>query len=553
MTTFKNLFVVSRLNNRTIFSSLFAIIICASFLFSCSGFKPPHVAKLELKEKDDAYFQFIRADLMGLQGETRRSTNGLLKLVERYPKMAYFYYLLAQNYVQEKRLQDAMDSVKKALEIEPAFVDARLFLGQIYATEGHHIEAIREFNQAIHDDPKREEGYSLLASEEIAIHEFGRAQDSLRRLISLNPDATSAYYFLGVINEQYLHRPDVAIRMYQEAISIDPANINVHNAIAELYLKRKQLNKALAKYKEMALIDPDNVAIWLRVALIHYELKEFDESIGVFERILVKNPEADKIRFYLGILYENSKQTTKAIEELAQVPANSSYFKDSRIHIAAMQRQVGNFDAAVATLIDAIEHKAQVPDFYEYLAALYEENKNYQDAIDILERGRSALPDEEKMAFLLGILYEKVEERDAAIATMREVLRINPQNASALNYIGYTYVERGERVTEALEMIEQALLLRPDDGYITDSLGWAYHRQGDDERAMKYLQKAIRLVPGEPTILDHLGEVLFSRGDTKGALKYFEQALESGLKKPEPDEEELTKIREKIERLSSGK
>lgn len=516
---------------------------------ACSGHHPRHATKIELKEKDDAYLQFIRADLLSLQGEMRRSDAELVRLTQRYPQMAYFYALLAQNYGQEKRYEEAVKAAKHALELEPRFTEARLTLGRLYAVQERHDDAAREFAAAIRDDPKREEAYPFLANECVAHGEYGRALEALRRLLAVNPDSVVAYYYMGAINAQHLNRLGEALRLYQEALNIDPANANVHNAIAEVYLRQRQLRKALGKYEEIAHLEPDEVAVQLRIALIHYELKEYPEAIAVFERILARNPEADKIRFYLGVLYENVKEPDKAIAQLLQVPPKSSYFKDARLHVAALMREAGRVDDAVAELFDAIAQRGRIPEFYEYLAAIFEENKRFAEAIDILERGHEALPDEEKIAFLLGIVYEKVEDRDNAVRAMREVLRINPQNASALNYIGYTYVEQGENLGEALEMIQEALVLRPEDGYITDSLGWAYFRLGDDEQALKFLTKANRLVPGEPTILDHLGEVLLRRGDAKGALKCFDQALEAGKKKREPDEKELERIREKIEKL----
>lgn len=519
---------------------------------ACGGTHPRHATRIELKEKDDAYLQFIRADLLSLEGEVRRSNAELIKLTQRYPQMAYFFALLAQNYGQEKRYAEAVKTAQKALELDPHLMEARITLGKLYALQEQHEDASREFAAAIRDDPKDEEIYPFLANEYVALGEYRRAIEVLRKLLTINPDSVIAYYYMGAINARHLNRLGEALRLYQEALSIDPANANVHNAVAEVYLRQQQLRKALAKYQEIAHLEPDEIAVWLRIALIHYELKEYPEAIAIFEQILDRNPEADKIRFYLGILYENTKERDKAIDELLLVPPKSSYFKEARLHVAALMREAGQIDEAIEELLDAIEQRERIPEFYEYLAAIFEENKRFAEAIDILERGHEALPDEEKIVFLLGIVYEKVEDRENAVRAMSEVLRINPQNASALNYIGYTYIEQGENLDEALEMIQEALILRPDDGYITDSLGWAYFQMGNVEQAFTYLTRANRLVPGEPTILDHLGEVLLHRGDVKGALRCFEQAIEAGKKKKDPDEKELERIREKIERLKGS-
>lgn len=522
------------------------------FLSSCSGAKPVRYAKIELKEKDDVYLQFIRADMLAISGETRKSSAELLKLIQRYPEMAYFHYLLAENLGREKRIDAAIESAKKALELDPGFSEARIYLGRLYASQDNRADAVREFSTVVRDDPKREEVYPLLAGEYVVERDYARAIETLRRLLAVNPDSVIAYYYLGVVYDQNLRRPAEALRMYQEALAIDPGSVSVHNAIAELYLRQQELRKALAKYREVSHLEPDDVAVMLRIALIHYELKEYDEATVIFERIISNNPEADKIRFYLGILYESAKKPEKAIAELTQVPPKSSYFKDARIHVASLLREAERPDEAIALLREAIVQKGKVPEFYEYLAAVYEENGRIPEAIEILEAGHSALPDEEKISFLLGIVYERAQERERAIWAMQEVLRVNPQNASALNYIGYTWADAGENLEQALEMIQQALVLRPGDGYITDSLGWAYFKMGDDERAFKYLTKANKLAPNEPTILDHLGEVTLYRGDAKAALKFFEQALDAGRRKKDPDEREMEKLKEKIDRIKGS-
>lgn len=527
----------------------FLTIFLFSGIVGCTGHPPIKTAKIEIKDKDDVYFQFIRADVLAMSGETRKSTAELLKLVEHYPNMAFFYLLIAENYGKEKRFGEALAACEKALEINPDFADARAYLGRLYATEGKHAEAARAFSDAIKSDPKKEELYPFLANEYLALHDTGRAIDALKSMLKVDPDAVTAYFYIGVIYAEHLNKPAEALRMYQEVLAIDPGNINAHNAIADLYLKQKELKKALAKYREIAHLEPDDVAIQIRVALIHYELKEYDQAIEVFEQILKKNPEADKIRFYLGILYEGAKKNQNALAEFARVPVNSSYYKDARLHMASISRAAGNIDEAVLGLRKAIAEKGQIAEFYEYLAALFEETREYKQAIVVLEDGRESLPDEEKIVFLLGILYEKVMDRDRAIDAMRDVVKINPKNASALNYIGYTYAERGENLDEALQMVEQALVLKPDDGYITDSLGWVYFKKGDSERALKYLMKANNIVPGEPTIELHIGEVMKARGDEKGALKFYEQALGSSLKKKETDQPEIEIIRQRIEEL----
>jgi Flp pilus assembly protein TadD len=97
--------------------------------------------------------------------------------------------------------------------------------------------------------------------------------------------------------------------------------------------------------------------------------------------------------------------------------------------------------------------------------------------------------------------------KQESIDAMKQVLALTPDDAEALNYLGYTYADLGINLEEAESLIQQALALKPDDGYIADSLGWVYFKKGNYRQALKWLNKAVQLVPDDPTILEHLGDV----------------------------------------------
>ena len=143
------------------------------------------------------------------------------------------------------------------------------------------------------------------------------------------------------------------------------------------------------------------------------------------------------------------------------------------------------------------------------------------------------------MLYQLGVLYGTAQKTDEALDYMLRALEKNPNNPHALNYVGYTWVERGERLDEAEEMILRALQQRPNDGYITDSLGWVYYmkarplviggRQADAadylERARQKLTLAAELTGGDPVVSEHLGDVHLLMNDKAGALEFYKEAV----------------------------
>lgn len=520
-------------------------------LASCAAKGKPATVKMD-DVKLNPYYDFLRADVLLLEGDSKKSMQELGKLIKEHPDEAYYHFLLAQNLAQDGRLTEAAASCLRAVQLAPGITDFRMFLGRIYASQDMNKDAEKVFLTVIRDDPKLEDAYLQLARALIAQHEYNRAIVTMRDLLKVNPDSSIAYYYIGSIYEQHLGQSNKALAAFREALEIDPGNAVVHNAMAEIYLSKKQLRKALAKYEEIAHLEPDDITTHLRIALIQYELKEYDKAIESFELIVADNPDADKIRYYLGVLYEGVEKSDSAISQFRIVPPNSSYYKDARLHLAGILREQGRTEDAVEALREGIKQKPQVGAFYEYLGALLEERKDSAEAIAVVKAGRSALPDDERIAFFLALLYERAGDRNQAVSTMKEVLEINPQNAGALNYVGYTNAERGKDLEEALDMVERALILRPDDGYIMDSLGWVYFKMGDSEKALEYLQKASKLVPEEPTILYHKGEVLLEMGKRDEALGLFERAFKAAEKSGETDPEELRRIKDRIGELRGG-
>ena len=132
---------------------------------------------------------------------------------------------------------------------------------------------------------------------------------------------------------------------------------------------------------------------------------------------------------------------------------------------------------------------------------------------------------------------------------MEMVIEIDPRHADALNYIGYTYADKGIYLDRALGLIERAIKYKPNSGYIVDSLGWVYFRKGQYDRALEELKRAITLCPEDPTINEHLGDVYFRKEDYGKALNSYKQALSL----ENADHERLKgKINEVMERLKGN-
>jgi len=267
-------------------------------------------------------------------------------------------------------------------------------------------------------------------------------------------------------------------------------------------------------------------------------------------------PDSDAALFRLGILAIRAGQLHKAQLFFARLPRNSLYYNDMQLLTALSinQRLADKSDATkrqnkqAAQELEAMIAKAG-PDktaLENVLANVYLQTEDYPAAVKTLDRliGKIKLPQKRDWSiyFQRGIAYERLNNWPKAEADFRLTLRLNPQSADALNYYGYSLVDKGLNLERGLEMTRRAALLEPKNGAIIDSLGWAYYKMGRYDEALPLLEKAVRLEPGESSINDHLGDVYWRMGDKLPAVFQWNHALAYN-----PDPKDVPAIRAKLQ------
>jgi tetratricopeptide (TPR) repeat protein len=249
----------------------------------------------------------------------------------------------------------------------------------------------------------------------------------------------------------------------------------------------------------------------------------------------------------LADLYESVKKPQMAIKVYERVPASSPLKRNAQIQQATDLDTADRSDEAIR-ILKAVT--AQDPKDLEAIMALgniERGRKRFADCTQTYTQGIDALPSASEKGnwvyyYFRGICEERSKQWSKAEADMRKALDLQPEQPHVLNYLGYSWIDQGINLDDAMKMIKRAVEQRPDDGYIVDSLGWAYYRIGNFEDAVKNLERAIDLKPEDPTINDHLGDAYWRIGRTLEAK--FQWAHARDLK-PEP--EELPKIEAKIE------
>ena len=249
----------------------------------------------------------------------------------------------------------------------------------------------------------------------------------------------------------------------------------------------------------------------------------------------------------LADLYESVKKPAMAIKIYERVPANSPLKRNAQIQLATNLDAAERSDEAIKILKTVTTEDSRDLEAIMALGNIERGRKKFADCAQTYSLGIDALPSNNDKAnsvyyYYRGICEERSKQWSKAEADMRKALELQPEQPHVLNYLGYSWIDQGINLDEGMKMIKRAVEQRPDDGYIVDSLGWAYNRIGNYEDEVKNLERAIDLKPEDPTINDHLGDAYWRIGRTLEAK--FQWAHARDLK-PEP--EELPKIEAKLE------
>jgi tetratricopeptide (TPR) repeat protein len=250
----------------------------------------------------------------------------------------------------------------------------------------------------------------------------------------------------------------------------------------------------------------------------------------------------------LADLYEQVKNPQLAIKMYERVPMNSPLRRNAEIQLATNLDTLERTDEAKQRLNKLIADHADDQEAIMALGNILRARKVFNECATTYSKGIANISNPEKPNWLIfyfrGICNERDKKWDAAEGDLKQALKLYPDQPHVLNYLGYSWIDQGVNLDEGMKMIRRAVEQRPDDGYIVDSLGWAYYRVGNFEEAVKHLERAVELKPEDPTINDHLGDAYWKTGRQLEA--HFQWSHARDLK-PEP--EELVKIKQK---LSSG-
>ena len=465
--------------------------------------------------------------------------------------------VLAGVYSSLGNVKDARAVYKKILKHHPKNSEACIFLGKSYALAKKTSKAISLLKSC----EKKDKGNGIYSYYIGKIYVdkkmYSKAKDYFARSHRIQKDFSQAIMALGLIHEELGHYKK-AKKVYKKYLKKHPSDTLILSRLVQLMFTREDFKEVIEYAERLSDYEPDNLNLKVKLGILYTDVKSYDKAIRSFKDLLVYAPDNDKILYYLGAIYQEMKEYENAIEYFGKIETGSGLYQDSSLQIAQMLSALAKTeflkddsnDDYQEKFVDFIDKKmksmaAFKVDFSVIKASYYEGIEDTDEAIDVLEDVKESKSFNNDHKFYLAALYEKDKEFKKSTELIEQIIESEPSNAHAWNFLGYSLVERGEKLDRAYEYINKAIKLSPKDGYIRDSLGWYYFKVGKKQKALDELQYAIKSVPNDTSINKHLAIVYTSLKNFDKAKFYIKKALSAV--ESESEKRELGQVLKELE------
>lgn len=440
------------------------------------------------------------------------------------PYSAPAHQVLAQSYMKAGDFSAAFNHMEAVLELAGASQFDYLALSALQLEREDKLNLLAQFEQLSQKYNDYAQIWMAQGSLLLQLEEYERAINSFDKALDLQ----NMYVAASLNKARALHK----LNKTEQALSLlDDLNDSLpdHKGIgvlrARVLIDLKRYSEARAAFQNLHQKYADDHSIKLSLALLHMELEEFDEAIALLSGLTLVDSMSDEAYFYLARAAEIQKDDLRAIRNYRQVQKGRQLLP-SIVRVSRLLLKLEGIHAARDYLI---HRRGEFPDYYVELAQLEIDllikHDDYPAAYQVANEALAEHPDNTSLLYSRGLLAEKMDNLDQLEADLRHIIEINPDDAEAINALGYTLANKTDRIDEAFDLIQRALALSPGNPAIMDSLGWAYYRSGDLDKALPLLQQAFEKYP-DHEVAAHLGEVLWKLEQGNKAKTIWQQGLE---------------------------
>lgn len=479
------------------------------------------------READSEGFNhFVNANLLEIFGTPSQAAGEYEKALKAFPTSVTLRTDYARLLFRSQRPQDAL---RHALMVAPKSSEIYLLIGDCYRLQNSPEQAIGYYREAVALDSNNINAYWYLAGyyrqaskEDSAIsayyslarlsetyliwHELGallgkngrfrEAVDAFKTSIDLNSDKSNMSAYLGLAAAyDALDSTAWAEQVLNQSAMLDSSDIRVYRQMLAFHMERQNITGAIAAAEKMVALAPSDWVAQRRLGILLYSDNRLVRADSLFRSRIEFGDDNILNYFYMGRIAVENQKYDEATDMFLEVTAKDPLFIDGWLNLGYAYRQRDSLDAAIGIFNQGLNH-----------------------AVDKEDRIR--------LLFALGSAYERQSQFEKAVQAFQEIILIDSNHAPSLNYLGYMLADRGVQLQYALELLERAITLSPDNGAYIDSYAWVQFRLGKYDLALLELKKAAGLIQNDPTIFEHLGDVYRALGNEQEAVSNYRRSLE---------------------------
>jgi len=512
--------------------------------------------KIELSSQ--MLYTFLLADIAAQRGQTELAAQAYLELakttrdvraVRRAAQLAYesrqmeqtleafrlWHELEPQAVMPKQMLATVLVSGGKLEEARPYLVEVlaadaanagRNFI-QLYPLFGRYADKtavykmLREIAQPY---PRAAEIHWVLAQAAEAAAKHDEALSEVRKARDLRPE-----WELSVLLEAQLlqaREPAAALAVAKKFLGAYPDANEVRLFYARFLLEQKQYPESRIQFQYLLDKKPGNADLAFAIALLSIQMGELDRAeLELKQALSAGKKDSSTVHYYLAQLNEAKKSEAVALQEYQQVK-EGEYAFPSRLRIAYLLVKADKLNEAREILHQtSAKNNQQLAQLVLTEGQILRDAKQYGLAFQVLSKGLEKLPNHPDLLYEAAMAADKQGKPAIFEEMLRKLIKVDPEHAHAYNALGYSLLERKVRLAEAMQLVEKAYQLQPDDAAIMDSMGWGYYLTGNLAKSEEFMRRAFAILPDQE-IAAHLGEVLWQQGARVEARKIWQDTLQ---------------------------
>ena len=443
---------------------------------------------------------------------------------------AVIYNIIGAAYLNAEDIENSRQNFEKAISSNPKFFLPYFNLALLYLNTGSKEMAVKEYKKVLDIDKNNVTALIMLAK----VMEADRKDEEALSFYMKAKETGKAIAYLSLA-EYYQKKNDnkQAMKVLQEALSVDPRNVYAREMIGLLHMADKNYKEALTVYRDLKESSPEIGAEM--TADVYAAMGEYDSALKEMDKLLLKDKNRIDILARIVNLYIKKKDFGYAEKTAKDIISLTPQGDAGHLILASVYMESRQFHEALTALKKAQELNPKNVEASIAVGRVYMAMKDFQKAIEIFKEIERLNPKYVPAYFYeAGVLEQNGMKKDA-VEKYKKVLEFSPNYVHALNNLAYLYIEGYGPSEKAVEMAQMAKKLVPKDGSITDTLGWALYNVSKYDDALKYFIEATHYLPGEPSIRYHLALAYQKKGMEDKAEEQFKNSIRLGRLYPFPE------------------